>query len=192
MPSGGDATFTVGLTNVGQISGTGQLTVVGMSSTNVTVTATEQLLYSDNLAWNPTETPFPSAFADSNQAANPPALANDGNSATFWVSGGVAVAGNGPTPTRPIALNVDLGTSLHVGSVTVKPRTGYGPKSYEVQVSTDGQSWTSVASVVNGPNGPLTTSFAPTSARYVRLLMTGAYDRTNRNVQVAELEVRPI
>lgn len=191
VPASGDATVTVDLTNVGQISGTGQLTVLATSSTNVTVTATEQLLYSDNLAWNPTGAPFPSAFADSSQAGYPPALAIDGDVGTFWVSGGAAVAGNGPTPTHPIALGVDLGTPLTVGSVTVKGRTGYGPKSYEVQISTDGQSWTSVAQVVNGPNGPLRTSFAPTSARYVRLLMTSAYDRTNRNVQVAELEVRP-
>lgn len=191
VPASGDATVTIDLSNAGQISGTGQLTVAATSSTNVTATATEQLLYSDNLAWNPTGAPFPSAFAGSNQAAYPPALVNDGNPGTFWVSGGASAAGDGPTPTHPIALGVDLGTPLTFGSVTVKPRTGYGPKSYEVQISTDGQSWTPIAQVVNGPNAPLTTSFAPTSARYVRLLMTSAYDRTNRNVQVAELEVRP-
>ncbi|HKC27224.1 MAG TPA: discoidin domain-containing protein, partial [Jatrophihabitans sp.] len=191
VPAGGDASAAVELTDDGITAGTGTLDLTGTSATDVTVTASTQLRYSDNLAWNPTGSTCPAAFADSSQGAFPPALANDGNPGTFWVSGGPAVTNNGPTPTHPIALGVDLGHPVTVGSVTVTPRSGYGPKTYDVQVSGDDQSWTTTAQVVNGPNATLRTSFASVTARYVRILMTASYDRTDRNVQVAELEARP-
>lgn len=62
-----------------------------------------------------------------------------------------------------------------------------------MQTSTDGQSWQDAAQVTNGPNGPLTTAFAPTAARYLRLRITDGYDTAGsppRNTQVAELQVR--
>lgn len=191
VPANGDAQVNVDLTNDAVNSGSGALDLLGTSSIGVTASATMQLQFTDNLAWNPAGSTFPAAFADSSQSNYPPALANDGNTSTFWVSGGPAVTNNGPTPSRPIALGVDLGHPESVGSITVVPRTGYGPKTYRVQVSTDGQSWTTAAQVTNGPNAGLRTSFSPATARYVRIFMTAAYDRTDRNVQVAELEARP-
>lgn len=191
VPAGGDASSTVELVNDSVTTGTGALDVVGTSSTDVTAAATTQLRFTDNLAWNPSGSTYPAAFADSNQGAYPPALANDGSASTFWVSGGPAVPNNGPTPTHPIALGVDLGHPEMIGSVTVTPRSGYGPKSYQVQTSNDGENWTTTAQVISGPNAPLRTSFDPVTARYVRILMTAGYDRTDRNVQVAELEARP-
>jgi hypothetical protein len=193
VPAGGTATVNVDLTQTGQASGTGELTIIGHTSTGVAATASTQLRYSDNLALNPTGTPFPAAFADSSQATFPPGLATDGNASTFWVSGGPVTQGNGPTPTHPIAMGVDLGHPVTVGSVTVAGRTGYGPKTYTVQTSTDGQSWQDVAQVTSGPNGPRTTAFTPTTARYLRLWITDGYDTAGsppRNTQVAELQIQ--
>ena len=78
--------------------------------------------------------------------------------------------------------------------MTVVPRTNYGPKTYAVQVSADGASWTDVGQVTGGPNAAVTTSFTPVPARYLRLWITDGYDPAGsppRNTQVAELQVRP-
>ncbi len=193
VPAGGEVKVSAELGNDRLVTGTGELTIDAATPTGVTATATTQLRYSDNLAWNPIGTPFPVLSADSSQAPFPPALANDGNASTFWVSGGPAVPGNGPTPAHPIVLGVDLGHPVPIGSVTVIPRPGFSPKTYTVQTSTDGQSWQNSAQVTGGPNGPRTTTFPATTARYLRLWMTDGYDTAGsppRNTQVAELQVR--
>ncbi len=187
VPASGTAAATVVLTNAGQATGTGQLTLTATTSTHVSGTGTEQLLYSDNLALNPVGAPFPAAFADSSQTSFPPRLAVDGGTGTFWVSGGPATAGNGPTPQHPVALGVNFGASVTIASVTMTPRSGYGPTDYSIQTSADGQTWTTIATVTSAPNAAVTTAGTPTTAPWLRLLITGSHDATNRNVQVAEL-----
>jgi hypothetical protein len=144
-----------------------------------------------NLALNRAGSGFPAAFADSHQAAFPPALANDGNIGTFWVSGGTQ-AGQGPTPANPVHAGVDLGAPKRFDTVTMIPRPAFGPRAYTIEVSDDGAGWTEVAAVPAAPDDAVTTSFAPVTARHVRLRMTAAWDRIQppRNVQIAELEVR--
>jgi putative BNR repeat neuraminidase/F5/8 type C domain-containing protein len=144
-----------------------------------------------NLALNRTGTGFPAAFADDHQPAFPPALANDGNLSTFWVSAGTQ-AGQGPTPEHPVHAGVDLGEPMSFDEVTMIPRPAFGPRAYTVEVTADGASWTQVASVPDAPDGEVTSSFAPVTARHVRLRMTAGWDRIQppRNVQIAELEVR--
>jgi len=145
-----------------------------------------------NLARNPDGVGVPEMFADSSQALYPPALANDGDLDTFWVSAGTS-AGQGPSPSNPVHLGVDLGESHPLGEVTVAPRINFaGPRSYAVEVSADGESWNQVADVVDSPNVELTTKFPTTQARYLRLRITDSWDAVQppRNVQVAELMVR--
>jgi hypothetical protein len=144
-----------------------------------------------NLALNRSGTGFPAAFADDHQTAFPPALANDGNLGTFWVSAGTQ-AGQGPTPEHPIHVGVDLGAPKRFGAVTMIPRPGFGPSAYTVEVSQDGESWAQVAAEPAAANDTVTSTFAPQTARLVRLRMTGGWDRIQppRNVQVVELEVR--
>jgi F5/8 type C domain len=144
-----------------------------------------------NLALNRDGEGFPQAFADSNQAAFPPSLANDGNLNTFWVSAGTQ-AGQGPSPENPIHLGVDVGRSHRLGEVTMIPRVHFGPRAYTIEASSDGESWTEVAAVPAAPNASVSTGFETVAARYVRLRITNAYDSVQppRNVQVAELEVR--
>jgi hypothetical protein len=144
-----------------------------------------------NLALNRDGEGVPEAFADSNQAAFPPSLANDGNLNTFWVSSGTQ-AGQGPTPESPIHLGVDLGRSHPLAEVTMIPRVNFGPRAYTVDVSSDGEDWDEVAAVPAAPNGAVTSAFPTIEARHLRLRITDAYDSVQppRNVQVAELEVR--
>jgi F5/8 type C domain/NPCBM-associated, NEW3 domain of alpha-galactosidase len=192
VPARGSAQVTVELTNESQTTGTGRLAIVAATTGGMSATAGVDLLYSDNLARNPVGAALPAAFADSHQATFPERLATDGDPATFWVAAGSA-AGDGPTAARPIAVGVDTGRAVQIGSVTMRPRVGYGPRTYEVQVSDDGQTWGTVVSVPSAANTVTTTSFPPVTARYVRLRITDSWDpiRPPRNVQLAELEVRP-
>jgi serine/threonine protein kinase len=145
----------------------------------------------DNLARSSVGAQWPAMFADTYQDSHPVRLAADGDADTFWVSAGIAL-GEGPTRDRPIMFGVDLGRPLPIGSVTIRPRIRHGPRAYKVQVSDDGVAWRTVADVPNAPDETVTTTFPATTARYLRLSITEAWDPTRppRNVQVAELEVR--
>jgi F5/8 type C domain-containing protein len=168
-------------------AGTGTLTLTATAASGVVITASSQLHFSADLALNPYGAAWPRAFASSSQSAFPPELAVDGNTQTLWVSGGPATAGSGPTPQNPAALGVDFGAPVTIGSVTMTPRSGYGPTNYSIQTSTDGQNWTTIATVTSAPNAAVTTAVPSTTAQWLRLLITGSHDGTDRNVQVAEL-----
>lgn len=116
-----------------------------------------------------------------------PGLAIDGNPDTYRVSSGTK-AGQGPTPSAPIALGVDFGAPETIGSVIMIPRLAYDPTAYSIQVSSDDLAWSTVATVPSAPNGTVTTSFTPVTAQYLRLLIADSYDTTDRNVQVAVLQ----
>lgn len=74
--------------------------------------------------------------------------------------------------------------------MTVTPRPGYGPTGYTIQSSVDGQGWTTVATVTGAPaDGPVTATLPATTARYLRLSMTGTHQGTGLTVQLAELTV---
>jgi hypothetical protein len=130
----------------------------------------------------------PRWYADNAASGFGADLMKDGNAATYWVS---AV---GPTVSAPIAAGIDFGTARTVQELTVTPRATYGPKNYTVETSPDGASWTVQATVTNASSSNATTSrFTSLSTRYVRILVTDAYDplvRPARTVQVAELAWR--
>jgi hypothetical protein len=133
---------------------------------------------------------FPRALASSNEApsAYPPSYVNDGSTSTFWVSGLSFV----PT-THPEQIAIDFGGPVSVGRVTMTPRVNYGPKTYDVQTSSDGTTWTTRATETNIANATRVTTFAPVSARYVRLNVRDSYDSQSppRNTQIRELDIRP-
>jgi hypothetical protein len=130
--------------------------------------------------------------ASSAQAAFPPARAVDGDNTTFWVSDGTQ-AGQGPSATNPQILAVDLGVPARIGTVVMVPRVDFGPSSYLIERSLDGVAWTAVADIAAAPNSTVPTSFAPVTARHVRLVITGGHDAIQppRNVQVASFVVLP-
>jgi glucose/arabinose dehydrogenase/PKD repeat protein len=98
--------------------------------------------------------------ASSSEAATLTAdKANDGNSATRWAS----------TWTDNQWWQVDLGSPKPVDTVFLNWETAYA-SSYKIQVSSDGSTFTTVATVSATAPGWKTTSFTETSARYVRVL----------------------
>jgi hypothetical protein len=187
--AGADAEFT--LTGTAVTSGTGALVFSATSSTGVVARAGVELHLSDDLARNAVGAPWPAPFASSNQPPYPAWLAFDGNGSTFWVSAGTA-AGQGPSEATPEHVGVDLGGPARVGAVTMIPRVNYGPRSYTIETSDDGLTWSSVAEVPSAPNATVRTTFPPVTARLLRLRITDGYDRIRppRNVQVIALEVR--
>ena len=88
-------------------------------------------------------------------------------------------------------LSLGLQRPLPVAGVTVRPHPRHGPRSYQIQTSVDKIVWTTVASVKDSADAPVTTKFAATRAYHVRLSITDAWDTATpvRNVQVAEFEI---
>lgn len=85
----------------------------------------------------------------------------DGNAATRWAS---------VTSADPQSITIDLGSSQQLSRVKLNWETAYG-KSYKVQVSADGSSWSDIYTTTTGDGG--TDDFnAAGTGRYVRIYMT--------------------
>ncbi|MBV9463613.1 MAG: discoidin domain-containing protein [Verrucomicrobiae bacterium] len=82
----------------------------------------------------------------------------DGDSTTRWAS----------TYNEPHWVRFDLGAAHKISKLVLDWETAHA-KNYGVEVSSDGEHWTSVASVKDSPGGVETVSFPSTEARYVRL-----------------------
>jgi hypothetical protein len=188
IPADGTVHVQATLGDTGLSTGTGPLTLTATAANGVTQTATSTLHFTSDLALNAYGAPWPAASASSSQAANPPGRAIDGDTGDFWVSGGPATAGSGPTPADPVTLGVDFGAAVGFTTITMTPRSGYGPTDYTIQTSPDGRTWTTAAAVTGAPNTPVSTPVTATT-RWLRLVITGSHDPTDRNVQVEELSV---
>jgi hypothetical protein len=108
-----------------------------------------------NLALKKTATA--SSTAPTSSAAN----AIDGNTTTAWIS----AAGGTQT------LTVDLGTSHTLSELKLTWGTSYA-KSFNVQFSSNGSTWTNLYSTTSGTGSALDLQGLTTSARYVRITMT--------------------
>lgn len=69
-----------------------------------------------------------------------PALAEDGNDASRWISNGDR-PGQGPTATRPEFLQFNFNQPCAAAGVYRKPYADCGPRDIEVQASDDGRSF---------------------------------------------------
>jgi hypothetical protein len=63
----------------------------------------------------------------------------------------------------------DMGQTKRISKVELQWEAAYG-KAYDIQVSTDGQNFTTVASVTNGDGGNDTVTFNAVNARFVKLV----------------------
>jgi len=132
----------------------------------------------------PTRTPTPvnlalnqPATSSSNESASyPPSNAVDGNTSTRWSS----------SFSDPQWLQVDLGATKAISKVVLRWETAYG-KSYQIQVSNDATTWTTIYSTTTGPGGTEPLSVTG-SGRYIRMYGTqrGA---TNYGYSLYEFEV---
>jgi hypothetical protein len=101
----------------------------------------------------------PAAASSIESAELSAAEGNDGSSTTRWAS----AERDGEW------WQVDLGSTMTVAGVTIDWETAYAAE-YLVQTSLNGTSFTTAATVTSTGPGSKATSFAATSARYVRIL----------------------
>ncbi|SDP28954.1 Aryl-phospho-beta-D-glucosidase BglC, GH1 family [Paenibacillus sp. yr247] len=97
-----------------------------------------------------------------------PANALDGNTGTHWGSGAAQVGGEW--------FKVDMGSNHTFNQIVLDSGSSSPsdyPRSYTVQVSNDGASWSQVASG-QGFNEQLPINFPAVSARYIKITQTGS------------------
>ena len=97
------------------------------------------------------------ATASSTENGFPANLAVDGNAATRWSS---AFA-------DPQWLQVDLGSAQRLSRAELTWEAAFG-RTYTIQTSTDGTTWTTAATVTNGDGGTDAVALSG-SARHVRM-----------------------
>jgi len=103
--------------------------------------------------------------ASDSDTSFPVANVVDANKDTYWRSVPL-------TDAAPSAwIRIDLGSAQTIGRVVIKWKSSYYAKSYEVQVSNDDATWTTVASSTSGKKGTTEVKFKQTSVQYVRLNM---------------------
>lgn len=102
-----------------------------------------------------------SATASSTQDNLVPSNAVDGDPSTRW----------GSQFSDPQWLAVDLGRTRHVSRVKIWWEDAYA-KSYQIQVSMDGKTWSTVYATTNGRGYKEQKHFAPVGARWVRVYCT--------------------
>ena len=159
------STFAVKVTNAAGTSAPSAVTLTVTSSTPST----------PNLALHKTATDSSSQ----NEASLGAAFAFDGSLTSRWAS----VSG---TTADPSWLAVDLGASSTVNQVILRWENAYG-KAYQIQVSPDGSTWTTVFTQTAGQGGVENISFPAVSARYVR--MQGTVRATAYGYSLYEFEV---
>ncbi|GEM_PF-6696478 len=134
----------------------------------------------------------PGAVASANSSCNSTegaAKAVDGSTGTKWCSYGTSRW-----------LRLDLGASYQVSSIVIRhaeaggESSTYNTRDYDLQTSTDGNSWTTVASTRGNRSGTTTNAFsAPVPARYVRLnVIAGEQSEPNQfccAARIYEVEV---
>lgn len=107
----------------------------------------------DNLAYTKSIT------ATSSVNGNTAAKANDGNLSSRWES----------SYNDNQSITLDLGAVKTISEVILNWEGAYG-KSYKIQTSTNGSTFTDVFSTTTGDGGMDDITFAETNARYVRML----------------------
>ncbi|MFJ5262435.1 discoidin domain-containing protein [Streptomyces sp. NPDC088387] len=121
------------------------------------------------------------ASLTASSASGTAARAADSDTGTTWTSGDT---GTGEW------LQADLGSARSVNEVRVHWASRYAA-SYAVQVSRDGRRFTTVARAGGGDNKEFRTRFDTTTARYVRLSLTG-YAEGGKTFAVGEFEIREL
>lgn len=139
---------------------------------------------------SPTATKTPTSSSSVNRALNKPATASSFENPDYYPAR-YAVDGNATTrwssaASDPQWIYVDLQATYSITKVVINWESAYG-KSYQIQVSSDAANWTTVWSTTTGTAGIVTSTFAATNARYVR--MYGTARGTGYGYSLYELEV---
>jgi hypothetical protein len=102
----------------------------------------------------------PTTASSEQSASFPPSAATDGSTGTRWSS----------TFSDPQWLEVDLGSSAQISSVTLDWEAAYAT-AFQIQVSTDNSTWTSIYSTTTGTGGNQSLTVSGTG-RYIRMYGT--------------------
>ncbi|MBR7826228.1 discoidin domain-containing protein [Actinospica sp. MGRD01-02] len=102
----------------------------------------------------------PTTASSEESASFPPSAATDGNTGTRWSS----------AFSDPQWLEVDLGSTAQISSVTLDWEAAYAT-AFQIQVSTDNSTWTSIYSTTAGTGGNQSLTVSGTG-RYVRMYGT--------------------
>ncbi|MFD0672723.1 discoidin domain-containing protein [Cohnella sp. GCM10027633] len=92
-------------------------------------------------------------------------------------------------------LQIDLGSAKQVNRFVIKHASeggetvSYNTMAYNIEVSTDGKSWSKVVDVTNSFNGITIDQISTTSARYVKLNVTAPTQTTNQAARIYAFEV---
>jgi hypothetical protein len=170
--SGTTTTFTdTGLSN-GQVYyyAVAANNAVGISPDTNEVSVAPALGGAGNLALNQ-----PTTASSVQNSGTPASAATDGSLTTRWSS----------AFSDPQWLQVDLGATHTVKQVVVYWENAYA-KAYQIQVSPDGTTWTTVYSTTTGPGGTETLNVTG-SGRYVR--MYGTQRATGYGYSIYEFQV---
>lgn len=155
---------STGTTTVMVPPGSSRVIVIGPADPSLTRTA-NQTLINGNIVGYRTGTPDIAfgrpATTSSQQNGNLASHLTDGTPAKRWES----------LATDPQWVTVDLGSNVTVNRVVMRWEAA-SAKNFEIQVSRDNASWSTVYATSNGPGGAQTVTFAPTNARYLRVYMT--------------------
>ena len=117
----------------------------------------------------------PTTSSSNEAAAFTPNFAVDGNGGTRWSS----------AFSDPQWIRVDLGSTRTINRIVLRWETAFG-RSYQIQTSNDGNSWTTIRTATNGTGG--VEDFAVTgSGRFVR--MNGTARGTQWGYSLWEFEV---
>jgi hypothetical protein len=123
-----------------------------------------------------------STLASSTDTTSATRRAVDGNLLTFWNSGSV----NPSVPLAWLQVRLNASTAVTIDRAVIKWYQTYFAKEYDIQLSKDGASWTTVYTNNAGAIGASEATFAPTLARYVRLYMR---KNNKASYRLAEFEV---
>jgi len=102
--------------------------------------------------------------ASRSEGSYTPNLAIDGNSTTRWSS-----YQSGAEDNDKQSITIDLGSIYKVNKVILNWEAAYG-KSYKIEVSTNGSSWTTATSITNNSSAGIKEhTFTATNAQFVRM-----------------------
>ena len=130
-------------------------TNIAHTTTTAKTASTAASCGTTNLALNKTAT-----ASSTESGAYPASNAVDGNTGTRWSS----------AFSDPQWLEVDLGSSQSICGVTLNWEAAYA-KAFQLQISTDGSTWTSIYSTTSGTGGTQNLTVSGTG-RYIRMYGT--------------------
>lgn len=121
----------------------------------------------------------------SSQPAWPASNVANGNEGKFWVSSGGSPEGL-PTPERPEWLQFEYVQPIVTTGLHITPRSGFGPRDMQIQVSDDGLNFRTVKTVMLEDKPEIEIPLENVKSKSFRLLITSAYSPWNVQVVNAE------